>query len=1119
MLLIPKATASWMGDSRDITSVGFDCEDPSLGFDSNGTMYYSFTQHVWAASDHEICFGKNSNGLTTFEDYINLTDSASPTSSRNNGLSQIFIDKIIDNKNNITKDIVHIVWQGIPFGESDYEIYYTNNSGDIINNIRRVTSNGGADTEPSIVVVNGTKFIAYYDGSTVRMKTTLGGNSIGISGTAFDITESGDGRLPKLSLWSKDDYSNWRVDLAYIDTSDNDLTYENLTKGQNIGDFNNQYKKVVGTVSDLSIDSNKFMAAFCYLEANEIYAANSTDTANPKRITFDALDEGHPNVIINENNIISIFYVKNDTGGDSAIMGSDNYGSYFNNKDLLISKAQTKARENPFATVNTIAISSFDVKMCQGEGVIFLYDARITITPPRALNRRVLYLNGYANLYDNNTGGYNSYHWYEDLGGYVYNEGWLIEAIEICYNTSTGTDLPLLIRITDNITGISWENQTLLPGSGGNFKKLIFFQPNNYFIAMNPFKVELINLATQDNLLKLNIDPLEFSNGSVYSNSSYEGSITFPYTIQDENIGSGFEFSIFYFDKSQSMLDREATKLTSLSNGELNKNNQVDLYKFQMEKGEQYNMSITATGSGSGNCRISIFQSGQQITNISNALYTNTTSNINGTYFQLFSKDGGKYYVVIENLNFNSNYSYRFRYKVCPLTAQLISPSNNYYIQGGILKFEWDIDNNEFSGSNDLTIDHYELELYDNNYNLEFKNDTIPEDWKQQTVDLTAPTPKGLSLPDGVYYWQVLIVSSENQASAGVLRQLNIDTTPPEAPVMYNGEEDYYDIGQYKVKWSVPSDDKFTVHHYNLYRDVVSDFECNEDTKISVGDTLRTNSYSEIDMKTNIYYYKVIAVDNVGLESEPSNYGEYVVSISGLVDASDQEFKVKPGDYLEYKIIDVYEQGNKDPNKLYCEFKDRRFQIDTLLNFRITYVNPDNPIPVRGDWWMKWMNTTSEQLNEGYNKIGSGVDLSPLITSADTDYQKDVFELFMKREFENASEFTHEMKKDVYYDSFKAMNVIVHSFYTEINYDTESYSDIDFSYDSAIFIVDAKTGVLIELTVYHAKDEIGYSLKLINTNIGLSTFCWWCTPLLIIALLGIIAAIINQIIKKKERKV
>ena len=71
----------------------------------------------------------------------------------------------------------------------------------------------------------------------------------------------------------------------------------------------------------------------------------------------------------------------------------------------------------------------------------------------------------------------------------------------------------------------------------------------------------------------------------------------------------------------------------------------------------------------------------------------------------------------------------------------------------------------------------------------------------------------------------------------------------------------------------------------------------------------------------------------------------------------------------------------------------------------------------------------------------------------------------------------------------------------------------------AIFIVDANTGVLIEMTFYDDRAEKGFSLKLINTNIGLSRIYWWLIPLIIVATLGVIAAIINAIIKKLEKRV
>ena len=130
----------------------------------------------------------------------------------------------------------------------------------------------------------------------------------------------------------------------------------------------------------------------------------------------------------------------------------------------------------------------------------------------------------------------------------------------------------------------------------------------------------------------------------------------------------------------------------------------------------------------------------------------------------------------------------------------------------------------------------------------------------------------------------------------------------------------------------------------------------------------------------------------------------------------------------------------------------------------------------------------------------------------------------MARQFDIAlntvnTTFEHTYRNSWYFDTFKALEVVVHTYVKNINYDQEEIADINFLYDSAIFVVDKNTGVLIEMTIYDYTTETGFSIKLVDTNMGLSSFDWWWLPFLIISFLGIIAALINQIVKKMERRV
>ncbi|MHA1281013.1 MAG: hypothetical protein ACTSQP_00790 [Promethearchaeota archaeon] len=1110
---MPRASASFLGDSQDITAPGFDSDHPSIGFDStSGLMYYVYSQHVAEGNVNEICFGNNSAGADTMENYIYLSEGESntdPMNTTDNFNPILWVDE---------NDIVHIVWQGKINGRSDYDIFYTNTSNhNVLGNIINVTDTPSTnETDPTVVAVGGHVFIAYYDGTQIRIKTTLG-DKIDSSGTAYALTQSGDGIDPELYAWSNG--TDWRLDFSYIDGSGN-IIYENITKSEgNINALDDDYITINhdgSNITDHSLASNKNMAAFCYRESNnDIYVANSTNPSNPKRITNDANAKGHPDILINENDIITIFYVLNITGGNSYICSSNNFVSYFNNIEYTISDEEMPQN------VNEMYISSFDAQYCPGEGIVILYDAATKINP-NPLGHKILYLSSYGNIYNNGSGTYNYYTWQDDLGGLMKDAGWLLEGIQISYNVSSGQDRNMIIKIKDLITNVTWSTPITLNGSGGEDDKIYFFNlTNHYFIAQNIFEVSILNASGKD-LIRIEMNPLEFSNGSLnvtaYSNYNTNGT-DFPYTV--EVYSDGFEFTAFFFDKDiywpNSYWERDSENADDTSSGTFNNQNYVDLYKFKMTPGEQYNFSLTAKGTDSKYCRIMVFNSSVQITDPSKAILVyNTTAN-NGTYFQLYSSTEDIYYVVIEKFSKLASFSYDFVHKVCPMKADLLTPTS-LYIGESTVFFSWDLNSEEDSFTRnyytDSDIDYYNFTLVDAQYHIKYS--TTTNDKNLSLTIIKGSNPK-LDLPDGIYYWYIKIVAKNHQSSKIIYRQFNLDTTAPEAPIMYSPNT-YSDTGTYTVNWSTASDGIFSVHHYELYRGSSSDFECNEETLISIGDTLKKTSYREYDMKSEIYYYKVIAVDNVGLKSEPSNVGRYIVSIGGYVDPKGQVFKVLPGQYLEYQLVDVIDGTTKDPDELYATFKGQTLQMYTLLYFWISEVSSDQIIPVRGNWYKKWMNTTSIQLNEEFKLIGKDKDLFPLVTTSDTDYQTKVFQLFINRTFDNATGFQHDLKKTWYFNTFSAIEVYVHSFYKSIDY-SQSYSDRDYLYDTVTFVVDANTGVVIELVLYDDYNEKGYSLKLIDTNVPLAKIDWWIFPLTVIFVLGVIAAIINLIVKRLERRV
>ena len=896
---------------------------------------------------------------------------------------------------------------------------------------------------------------------------------------------------------------DWKLDLGYIDGSGN-IIYENITKGESIGNMDDDFATLTGTsISDFEIDSNSKIAAFCYIDGNGVYATDSTDLATPELIVSNSEDKGDPDVLLNENDIITALYVQNQTGGDSKIMVADNVGSTFDNLDALLTFEEIPAGINP----DVFYCSSFDAEFSYGEGVAIIYDAVV-----QSNSEREIYINGYGNIYGYD-GGFNYYSWEEILGGKITQEPWLLEAIQISYNTTAQSDMDLMVRITDEVTNVTWNNVSSINGEGGEVTNITFFQPDNYFIAQNDFTVEILNGSNQENLMRIDIDPLDLTyieeEDYNYSSNNFINGTYFPYRIK-EAIGEYFT-TIFYFEEGLSDDEVEERDTISQSDGGKFKSyNVIDFYKFYMQAGEQYNMSLTATGDGAENCRIMIFNSSNQITDPAKALYVNTTASFNESYFTFYADTTDTYFITIENTKFGEEYDYTFIHKVCPMTANLIYPAKGKYLNQEEIEFTWG-PNDEEDGVK--TPETYFLRVYDENYVMKYEDEF---DSTITAYNLTVIGGAELDLNDGIYYWTVQISSSDGLKSKEIFQEFRLDTTPPNAPMVYT-PEGYFQIGQFRVNWTEPSDAPFNVDYYELYRGSTSDFQCTPNNKISIGDTLKSTSYWESNMDSEVYYYKVIAVDNVGLKSEPSNAGRYVVAISGYPDPLGQNFQVLAGDFLEYQFVDVYDEDTKDPSELYANFNGRSYQVNTLIRFWLSDVSSDAVIPVRGNLYKKSTNTTAQQAELDYTLVGKEIDIFPLVTSPDTDYQKEVFDVFLARNFEGKT-FSHQMKESQYFDTFQAIDVVVHSYSTDIDYDKEKISDINFEYDSAIFVVDKNTGVVLELTIYNSKDNQGYGLKLVETNIELSTFNFIWIPFIIIAVLGIIAAIINQIVKKLERR-
>ncbi|MGV9200582.1 MAG: hypothetical protein ACOC4M_17375 [Promethearchaeia archaeon] len=218
------AAASFLSESEDIlTGTETDFSEVSMDINKDGVIYYTATRLVKEENDTEIVL-KDSTAETDTE-YTEISEGEGELNTTDNEKSKIVLDN----------GIAHIVWRGVANDGGDYDIFYTNNSGDPNTNIVQVTNSTADEDNPDIEVVNGTVFIAYDNSTDVLMKSTLGSGSIGTSGSPTQVSQSG-GTNPKLSLWTNytgvaNTTIDWKLDLGYID-EDDDIIYKNITKGK-----------------------------------------------------------------------------------------------------------------------------------------------------------------------------------------------------------------------------------------------------------------------------------------------------------------------------------------------------------------------------------------------------------------------------------------------------------------------------------------------------------------------------------------------------------------------------------------------------------------------------------------------------------------------------------------------------------------------------------------------------------------------------------------------------------------------------------------------------------------------------------------------------------------------
>ncbi len=197
-----------------------------------------------------------------------------------------------------------------------------------------------------------------------------------------------------------------------------------------------------------------------------------------------------------------------------------------------------------------------------------------------------------------------------------------------------------------------------------------------------------------------------------------------------------------------------------------------------------------------------------------------------------------------------------------PSVVDLISPSDNGYLNNSMINFTWHEAYDNVSG-----VDHYVLQ-----YAL---NSSFTQGLVETTLVDTVCT---VTLPDTIYYWHVRAVDvASNEGSYSSTWQFEVDTQVPAAPVLnspiggvwlnntsinFDWSTVFFTAGKDNNKFLDSKEPESTPFStpvcYILQVDTTTSF-----TSPMVVDTYTTNS-ATISLNEDIYYWRVMAYDLAG---------------------------------------------------------------------------------------------------------------------------------------------------------------------------------------------------------------------------------------------------------------
>jgi len=1068
--------------------------DVSLDIDrTNNLVHFSYTVDMIGSNYDDVYYGNSSMDIINGENQhvLGMADSFEHVA-----IGEIFIAEHNVNLtytgqsdiayNSISSE-VWVIFQARLENETDLEIfvYYKNSTS---SKCIQLTNNLDDDYYPNIAILgNGTAlaiwtrrygtdeqlvYIKLKYGEPISSEYSIGnGDSINQTRPKLTISENGDSYI---------------IHLVYINGT-SEIFYSKISSTDDLTNLNSNKKSIINNanITNLDISANGNYVGVSFIRNSGVGSAKSSDGGNNFSDINTALVS--PTVIENISCYITdfggfeIFYTRSIGSDQWAIYTANNFrtGETWSINNLLFESVNKIRMYNPVVVSYNNTVIGFIQKKTEIMGWVSNLDTF-----------------GYKLFYKKSSNIYNEF---EMLNEDPYGN-YLIEGFQIKYNGSDA-DVKLNITYKDRITNITYSNITTIKNDGSQtlYK---FFSPGRYIISKDhSYDLKVIFNTTSDQIIKIPFDPSE-----TIVTPSWQYKYQYNLTSHNYPNGRNFEYELeigVQFDYSGKFTKYEGGSVIN----NLGPTNFADFGIITMTKDDYYNFTFQTLGPG---VNAYLFNDSVQILSPENAIYKwNHTIAPTGktSTTKIRCNVTGNYYVLIESQNYDVSTQYYFDYERYPRNITLNSPSNNTILNWDTTKtvtLKWS------RNPSDGDLKYYVLQISNDST---FQNNVYEY---KLVAALTSQYTFLYAKDEEWYYWRVKAI--DNDGNEGFFNQVNrfgFDSVTPGKPTFssYINNKVVKTESAFILEWDQPSDGNFWVAYYNVYRSTESNFTPSQDTMVSTPGTLKYPSYGEHLSRNDRYYYYIEAVDNVGHKSM-SEQLELTYSYGGTVDASTQQvdFQVMVGEILEYKVTWV-QSDDLDPYfNPQMTFRDKKFIQGTKFHFWVKDIDKYDVLPIRGDWYSYAANDTQKDF---YYLEERDFNLQMFITNTNETYQELVFNLTI-------TQWLTSLKLGIDINLTKYYGIWVNGLQVSdtVCYTYATMASNERDQTSITFIVDKKTGILLEL-IYYIKSSsdtsgYGYSLKLVETTAELSKSIWTYSPLIIPIFIGGVAGVVYIILKKLE---